>query len=234
MALGLRISTTFDRSRPTYARIRSDFRVLNKEVDYFYKDRTHLQYIKKLTLKAQRSGMHCYVDKFNWTGRGDILMSSMIREHSLQELGQRNIWQLYQVNFGRNLRKGDTIDVAVKWDLKDPDGKAVPFFSQSVNEPTEKLTFRLRLPNSFNVRSVTRTVLPTIDALTPLSSENVAMRDDGHTSEDVWQPRRPQLLHCYQMSWVDPDVTPLRSKSLEELSEGPQDELRVVDPSAGT
>lgn len=119
--------TWFDRDKPWYRRITSDWIVVKKEITYRYISHTSLQYTRAITLKARRSGLDRYVDKFNWSGKGKIELSSMVPEHTVRLLGRRNIWRLYEVTLGHSLRKGEIIVVEVKWDLRDPDGQAVPF-----------------------------------------------------------------------------------------------------------
>jgi hypothetical protein len=205
---GYKFLARLDRLRPTYSRIRADFVILRKEVEYTYVSRTEIQYVKRITLKARRHGLDAYMDKFHWSGAGPMTIASLVPEHTIDMLGHRNIWRLYRVSFGRALAKNDVIEIAIRWELKDPHQTAVPFFSQSVNEPTALLTFLLRLPESFSVRRVTATILPTIEFLTPVEAHTEDMKVRNGFAECEWTIKRPKLLHCYQMSWTDPGATP--------------------------
>lgn len=197
-----------DRLVPRYSRLHCDFRILSKEVSYTYIDRTNLQYSRASVLKARRSGVASYTDKFNWSGRGSIRVVSGVPEHTVQQLGQRNIWQIFAIYFGRTLRRGEKISTNTLWRLQDTRGTAAPFFSQSINEPTDVLVFRLRLPAAFDVHRVACTILPTIDSLTQLSNTEKELIVRDEYAEAVWTIKKPKLLHCYQMSWVDATRVP--------------------------
>lgn len=47
-------ASRLDVRRPRFSRVRSDFLVVNKEIEYIYTDRTNLQYVKRLTLTEIR------------------------------------------------------------------------------------------------------------------------------------------------------------------------------------
>lgn len=210
--IGYGALTWFDRDKPWYAPVRSDWVMVKKEMTYRYLSHTKLQYTKAMTIKARRPGLERYVDKFNWTGQGTMAISSMVPEHVVRLLGRRNIWRMYEVSFGRALRKNDRITLEVKWDLDDPESRAVPFFSQSINERTDVLVLKLRLPAEFSITRAYKTILPTIDALEPISTIETAV-DQGELD---WVIRHPRLLHCYQISWTDPAINPTTVTIIED------------------
>lgn len=200
--LGLYLWRRMDRFRPHFDRMRPDYIVLTKEISYTYHTRQDLEYVKTVTIKAVRDGISAYRDKYNWTGSGDINVDSLIPEHTTHLKGQRNIWQMFEVDLGRNLKKGDTERVAIRWKLTDPDCKARPFMSQSIDVPTAELRFRLKVPQSFNVSSARARVRQTIDILDEVSSEELHVIN----GEVEWPIKSPRLLHCYELNWVDPGV----------------------------
>jgi len=159
-----------------------------------------------MRIHALRDNVDSIVDKYNWTGNGSIKLSSMVPEHKIIELGTRNIWQLYQINLGRSLRKGTAIEVAVRWDLEDISHVARPFISQTIETATGSLKLRLEVPEDFGVTRAQKTILPTIDSLASIYDEPLDVRN----GVVEWTVTKPKLLHCYQLAWFDPgaDATP--------------------------
>jgi hypothetical protein len=188
-----------DNFRPHFGRVHCGYRILEKEITYRYLSRTELRYTKTVRLKALRD-MDTFVDKYNWTGQGEIKLSSMVLEHRIIELGTRNIWRMYEVHFGRSLRKNDVIEVAVRWDLKDITHSARPFMSQTVEAPSRSLKFKLEVPEDFGVTKARLTILASIESLSSLKDTDCELRN-GMVE---WTIKKPRLLHCYQLSWYDP------------------------------
>src|ERR1041385_6267217 len=73
-----RKDTATDILQPHFAPLDVDFRVLRKELFYEYKnlERTQLYYCKKVRVKALKHGLECYPDKYHWTARGTLNISS--------------------------------------------------------------------------------------------------------------------------------------------------------------
>lgn len=211
--IGIYTWRRIDRFRPHFTRLNPDYTVVSKEVSYEYESRTKLKYVKIVTIRAERDGIQTFHDKYNWTGSGNIDIDSLVQEHTIRPLGQRNIWQAYEVDFGKTLNKGDTERIAVRWRLEDPEMRAVTFMSQSIDVPTRRLQFRIKVPDEFNVRHGRSVIRQTIDTMNVVKSSDI----DVINGEAAWLIEKPKLLHCYELSWVDPGAatTPVQATSID-------------------
>lgn len=187
------------RHLPMFPRIDSDFRVIRKELSYKYLDRTHMVYSKKVKLKALRNGLDEYHDRYAWSGSGKVELRSMVSSQRLVTGDKKNVWQLYVLKFPWTLKKGETIETEVNWDLEDTRNAAVPFASATVEEPTDCLVLSVSLPAALGVAEVTCEVSSGIGAKKPFSSE---LRKLDRHGEMIWEIRKPKLLYHYEIKWM--------------------------------
>lgn len=187
-----------DRYRPHFERLFPEYEVLEKEVMYKYRTETVHVYSKKMRIKALARSVNDIRDKYHWTGSGSVELSSLVSEHSIYKGGSRNVWQLYTIDLGTSLKKGQELDVHVKWDLNDEGRTMSPFISQTVEVPTRVLRFRVIATNlSVKIEDASWVIRPTVDALEQLESGRIEVRD-GIID---WEFKRPKLLHCYEVRW---------------------------------
>lgn len=191
----------FSRFQPRFPRVVSEFHVLEKVITYQYLSATTMKYSRKLRLKALRNGLGAYSDKFRWTGSGEIKIRSINPAQLVTLTRRKSVWQIYEVRFEKSLNKGDIIDIEILWDLEDREGTAVPFFSTTVEEPTDLLRFTLTLVPSLGVSTVTWEIASGIGAMTPFKSDVLPLDKHGEVS---WEIKKPRLLHYYELRWHVP------------------------------
>lgn len=189
----------FSRFRPTFPRLDFDFQILEKEVSYEYVDKTHMIYRKKNFLRALKNNLDTYHDKYHWTGSGKVKIKSEIKEQQFIETIRKNVWQFYEIRFQKTLKKGEEIETEVIWELEDVAGKAVPFFSATIEEPTDALILNLCLSPGLGVKEAVCEISSGIGAKKPFSSEILKLNRDGWVT---WKIRKPKLLHHYEMKWT--------------------------------
>ena len=153
---------------------------------------------------ARRNGVTTFRDKYNWSGSGTIDITTLVPEHTIHAKGQRNIWQMYEVDLGTALKKRESHTVAVKWTLTDSAHQARPFMSQTIDVPTKELRFRLRVPQTFGITTGRKLIRQSIDTLDIVHSEDAVVIN----GEVEWTVKTPKLLHCYELNWVDPGGEP--------------------------
>lgn len=187
-----------DRFRPDFPRLDFDYQVVEKDIYYEYTDRAHMTYRKKVRVKALKNGLDTFRDKYRWTGKGGVAVKSGVPEHQITETFLRSVWQVYEVRFGRTLKKGDMITTECIWELEDKEGMAVPFFSATIEEPTDLLRFNLCLNTSLGVREVICETSSGISSGKPL--DTIVKQMDKH-GEVTWEIRKPKLLYHYEMKW---------------------------------
>jgi hypothetical protein len=189
----------FGRYRPNFPRLDFDFTTLEREISYEYLDKTHMIYKKRTRIKSLKNGLDTYRDRYRWTGRGKIVIKTGIPEQKVVETARRNVWYLYEIRLQKTLKKGDSIDTEVIWELEDLENKAVPFFSATMEEPTDLLKLNLSLPTSFGVREVTCETSSSIGSRTPFDSFTMALNKHGEVS---WEIKNPKLLYHYEIKWT--------------------------------
>lgn len=195
----LLIRERYNRLRPRFPAIDLDFQILEKAISYEYVERHKMVYRKKIKLKALRNGLDTYRDKYRWTGTGLLSMKSIVQEHDVVETVRKNVWRVYEIRFQRSLRKGDTIETEIEWTLQDDSCSAVPFFSATIEEPTDCLLFNLKIIPAFGVREVTCEVSSHIGSGRPFKSWTIPVDKHG---EAAWRINGPELLYYYEMRWT--------------------------------
>lgn len=191
--------------QPFFEPIDVDFKVINKVISFEYlnAERTSIRYTKKITVQALQHGLEEYRDKYRWTGKGSVLITAPISRHTFVESGRKNIWQLYSIQFGKKLNKGDVEETILVFDLEDPEKKAVPFISADIDEPTDSLSIELRMPHGLRIQQVFLETSCNIGARKPYQTVTIPVYD-GKVRWDSKRPD-PKLLHHYEMTWVIPN-----------------------------
>lgn len=190
------------RYRPKFPTIKSDFRVLEKNVFMKYIDKMHMEYTKAHQLRALRSGLDRYLDKYLWTGDPEPPIRSKVRGHTLLTTSRRNFWQHYEVIFGRYLNKDEEVRTELAWTLTDESRKAVPFISATVEEPTDLLRLALEVPLDWGLAEVVCEISSGASANRPLSTHSLPFDSQGKVE---WLVETPRLLYHYEMRWSVPE-----------------------------
>ncbi len=160
-----------------------------------------MEHIKATRIKALRSGLDKYSDRYSWTGSGKINLIAPIDCQEVKETIRKNVWQLYDVYFGRPLKKGEEIEVKVVMDLYDEKGKALPFLSCTVEEPIDLLKMKVILPS--NLRPSYANCITTLSmggVKTPIDSFQKSFNEKGE-GEVEWILEKPKILNTYEISW---------------------------------
>lgn len=192
----------FDRYRPWFPRLMPEFKIMSRSICYHYHSETKMTYKRRYRLQALRRGADHYVDKYRWTGEGSTTPTSRINGQILRNKRRKNVWQFFDVVFPRPLGRREEIEVELVWELEDPARKAVPFFSVTVEEPTDLLSLELQLPSEFGVTSVVCEHAPYMGAKEVFKSMDKELDRDGKV---VWTISRPKLLHYYEIRWGNSD-----------------------------
>ena len=188
----------FDRLQPRFPRVAAEFRILERRISYTFHSATTATYRRAYKLLALKSGLDRYVDRYRWTGDGVPHPESRNPDHKVKLAERKNLWQCFETIFHRQLSKKEEIEIDVEWNLDDPSGKAVPFFSVTIEEPTDLLIMELCLPLDIKITRVVCEHASHIGARHAYKSEDKTLDRDGKV---VWTVERPQLLHYYEMRW---------------------------------
>ena len=190
----------FYRNRPTFPVLDLDFRALEREITYEYKNNNHMFYKKRVLLQALKNNLDRYIDKYSWTGKGTIDVKSSIKDYLYKEGIKKNVWQFYEINFQKTIKKGEIIETELFWDLYDKESKAVPFFSCTITEQTNLLILKLILPPKFGVKEVICEISCGIDAsYRPFKTKTLPLDRNGTVK---WIVKNPKILYYYEMRWI--------------------------------
>ena len=189
----------FSRFYPTFPRLDFDFQILEKEVYYEYKNKTHMMYKKRVSVKALKNGLDAYYDKYMWTGSGNVKITSAIKEQQFINTIKKNVWQFYEIRFQKTLAKNESIETEIAWELEDMAMKAVPFFSATIVEPTDFLKLNLSLAPKLKVKEVTCEISSGIAAKKPISSKIIPLDRNGKAA---WEIIKPKLFYHYEIKWT--------------------------------
>ena len=207
--------TRFSRYRPNFPAIPCDFKILSETLHYRHLDATHMVHSKTLKVKALKNGLNGYPDRYTWTGDGRIEVKCPIRGQTFRETGSMTGWRCYTVDFGRTLRRGEECEVEVVFELEDLRGRAEPFLSTTVREPTDDLVLKVTLPiDPGNAICEVRT---DESMLVPVSTKQISFDRNGTA---MWAIRKPQLLHNYEMRWIKDHPQPAADSPKDELTMG--------------
>jgi hypothetical protein len=197
----LKLYKRISRYHPNFKRLDYDFRLIKKELTYEYEDINHMVYKKCVVLKALKKDLYFYRDKYSWTGRGAMVIKSGIKEQKIKETEKRGVWQFYEIQFPKTLKKNEEIETEVIWILTDTERQAVPFTSSDIEEPLELLKINIKLPPSLLVEKVTCEETAGIAIKKPYLSE---IRNLNRNGEYSWEIKNPKLFHHYEIRWDFP------------------------------
>lgn len=182
---------------PDFPTIDANFEILDLRILYDHREIDSMVYTKRKKLKALKDNLDRYADRYNWTGKGAVSPRSLRKSEKYYETERRSTWQYYELRFEKSVKKGEEVDVDVVWDLKDTERKAIPFMSTTIEEPTKKLSLKVKFPNNSDVDHVIKEISPFIGAKMPFSS----VREATTEKEYEWIIDDPKLLFHYELRW---------------------------------
>lgn len=199
MILFILIYQKFNKNKPAFPNLEFDYRVVEKEVSIEFSDRNTILYKKRNFLRALKKNLNAYHDKYHWTGSGKVNISSTIKGQKFQKTRKKNIFQHYEILFQHSLKKGDTVETELLWDLSDTDMKMVPFISATIEEPTDLLIMTVTSLDNMNIDEIICEVSSSIGESKPFDVEKRKLDRSGKAT---WRIRNPKLLFHYEMSWL--------------------------------
>ena len=97
------------------------------------------------------------------------------------------------------MKKGDTVETELVWDLADNNNKMVPFISATIEEPTDLLIMNVSFPETMQIDSVFCEVSSSLGANKPFEVKKCEL---DRNKKATWRVRNPKLLFHYEMRWV--------------------------------
>jgi len=186
---------------PKFKNMDFQYKVLHKEYTYEYMSKSSMKFKKYIKLKALVNNLDRIHDRFCWSGCGDINITVQNKDFIYTPTVRRGVYQEYDILFDRKLKKGETIDVCVVFDMEDIYGTADPHMSTTISAPTDYLVLRVIVPKQFGVEKAIAEVLPNSDYYNPFETQMIDFVYNESCGEAKWEKQKPSLLHIYSLRW---------------------------------
>ncbi len=183
------------------------YRVREKTLLYEFLDDRRARQAKRFVIEAMQDGVTHFNDRYKWSGEGECSLSlksseaTLIRPAELAQLrgvmANLDRWDVYEVVFPVPLRKGEQRVVEVEWDLLDVGKKALPFYSTTIDVPTDRVVMTVR-PHK-PVEGVKLFIFPLVTSYEPLTALDRQVK--GSTSDIRWEIEQPELGYRYLVTW---------------------------------
>lgn len=184
-----------NRKLPVHSPVQCDLQIVREERIHRWVNENEYIHKRRYTIKALRNGLQEYEDKFRWTGTAYRLFGDT-EDYSIVAEGEKNnVFDVYRFKFSKPLNKGEEISVEAEWEATGP---AEPFFSTTIEEPTDFLVMRVVLFPQSGVKKVNCEVCPNIGAKLPKDRFVANLDSDG---EYIWEVSKPKILHHYEINW---------------------------------
>ena len=186
---------------------RQSYVVRYVEAEYKYISKDEMTYSKRLELEAKESGVKKYPDKYNWSSYSkNIEISAIEPKQSIQLLGHKNIWELYEINFHKRLSKGETITTGSKIsNLVDELGMAKPFLALSTDEKIQERVMSVVIPTELKSKNAFFEVYPSNDSKKYIKREKLQYDTTvGGYTKTVTYPRQG-WIYAIVWEWEEND-----------------------------
>lgn len=186
--------------RPQFDPLETDYKTLRKEISMKYLSRDKAIYTRKYQLQALKNDLDTFYDFYCWTGSDVTKITAKNPRHRIFQPGTRGPYNQLSVALGSALRKGDTCEVEITWELVDDKKQAKPFISTVVNEPTDSLFMQVQMFPEGSNTDVVCEFCPTSSSRKNIQSFNKKFQGDVIT----WEIPSPRLFHHYEIRWDGP------------------------------
>jgi len=194
-------NSTLDLSNPGYKEdtqsISSQYKLIEGEISFNYITREKITHRKRTLRQALQNNCLGYRSSFHWTGE-KIELKSISPGHYIKYLNKTSLHEAYEVTFDIPLDKNEVIETAMEWDCEDYLHKAVKMLEVQIKVPMDKMTLRVKFPDSPNLSSVVCRIQRTNETFKPLESFAPKINKNN---EVVWSVVKPNLLHYYKILW---------------------------------
>ncbi|NNV53872.1 hypothetical protein [Limnovirga soli] len=184
-----------NKSLPKFDVIDCNFRILREEKVHKWIDKDTYTHIRRYKLKALKGGLTNYTDKFQWSGSEYTLSGGNHKYKVIKLEDTKNLYNVYDFKFTTPLKKGGIIEVEARWVAKGP---ALPFFSTTIEEPTDLLIMTVMLFPESGITKINCDTESYKGAKIPILSDEKTLNSDG---EYTWPIRDPKLLYHYEINW---------------------------------
>lgn len=183
-----------------YPRRRFRYVVVQRKLCYEIDNQNALNYSRLTTIRALQNDLREFWDRYYWTGSESTEPQAgegVLAIHPAVPGG--GMFDFFQVYFERNLSRGDVYDFEVTWPALQNWLTARPYVSATTEEPTQKITFELRIPRQCRASDVALAEeYRAAESRVPLNTREIKFDDDGTL---IWTVHKPRLYRSYRVRW---------------------------------
>jgi len=196
LSAGLMILKTYQRAQA--AKIfspDSDFRVIERYYYHCYKDMDNIVHQRRFKVRALRSKVSVFRNKFQWTGERYTL-KCLNKNYRLIQGQPDGPMDTYEIDFGRPLKKGEEVEFTVEWQCENRERRAKHFFSCNITQPTDKVVLDLQINPPLQVNEIIKSISH-IAGDQPSNTSRDGMTNGRYT----WTIEEPLLMHRYKIDF---------------------------------
>lgn len=142
----------FNQYIPNIPKIKSKLHFTDRHLYYKYITREQIHFMEKISAKAN-TDLSTYIFKFHWGG-GAFNLRSGNSEHNISILPQKGPYQRVELDFNRQIHKGEELQIELHFDLEDKEHRAPTLINQAIHSPCNRLCFEIEIPVNLGINFV--------------------------------------------------------------------------------
>lgn len=144
---------------------------------------------------ALRKNLGSFYDSYSWFEDEKSNIRCETKGFRIKRLTKRNVKYEYVIDFGRTLKKRETVSFRTKITATNVNKHFKNFFTQEIICPTKSLEIQICIPDRFKPKKITHTAFFGSERSTIFTEEK------EFYSADSWTIKNPKLGYKYKSSW---------------------------------
>lgn len=192
----LEVYTRTSKHHPQTPIVEADYKILKREMSFTYgKDES--KYELYLTVKSNINGLNRINGKYTWSGSDPASLTCKTSHCKLIPLTRKDSFIEYQVELGKNYKKGKHAECKIVGNMPDSRHTFIPFFSTQITEETKELIIHICIPPKYGVTEIIREEI----AIVRNSNENSEVVTLDVNGKNTWKIQNPKLFYKYSVRW---------------------------------
>ncbi len=182
-----------------YSKIKPDYIVVKKELNYRKTDDNKLKFSNEQTIKSITQQLDRVQGRYMWTGTGKINLPKTNNGCEIRSEGKKvGVWNYYDIIIHSPLQRGDEKIIKNNYIPIDNCTSSSPFVSTCTEQPTKLLVFKIDLGNEYANKEVILESYRSNESYFLLSKEIFTLDNEGKITITITKPKR---FRYYMVSW---------------------------------
>lgn len=177
--------------------------ILLREIVYEYSsDGKTMWQRKRQQVRALRSGVISYTDRYNWSGSGICNVQSLTEGFQVMNQRKEEIeenWDYFDVKFPHHLHIDEIVDFTIEWELIDEERKAVPYLSTMIEREMNRLLLQVVLPRELAPTRAYFYVFANYVETLPIETQPIQWSPASRILQ--YEVPQPTIYHKYTIRW---------------------------------